>query len=80
MATISWTLPAAALSRLLAALGSAYGYVPFLDPPDNTRPNPETREQFVHRMVGEEWRRRTVLYERQLARDAVPLPIEPDIA
>ncbi len=76
MAVISWTIPPGDLPRLVDALAATWGYQATLA---NGSPNPENKQTFVHRMQGDEWRRRTIAYERHIAQQAVPVPVPPDI-
>jgi len=62
------TIPNEILSRVVAALGTFYGYEPeILDNDGNLITNPETEGQFVQRKIKEEIKERVV---KQEVRDA----------
>lgn len=49
MTTLTLTIPDAQTARVVAAFEKAYSYQPFLA--DGITPNPETKAQFMRRMI-----------------------------
>ena len=51
MAEIKITIPNNILPRVLTAICAQFGYQEYLNPPENTIPNTETRGEFCKRQI-----------------------------
>lgn len=72
MATISITIPDAALARVIDAFANQYNYSAYLDE-EETIPNPETAAQFAKRMIAEYAKNVLVAHEANAAADTARL-------